>query len=168
VRSITRANAEAAAKRRVEVAGEDVLPEVQRADLRAKVSARSAIVLSQRVLQIAVRAEIAVGIGPCPGHRRAQPSGRLQRTVGQASLRRLQVFARVDLERRLAGPEDVPRQAHARREVVVATDTLSLRIGHGSRKEDRRSENDDEDQQTHRQGAEDRQEHRREHHRSVE
>ena len=49
-------------------------------------------------------------------------------------VRRLEVFADVDLQRRLAVAEDVVRGAHARRDVVVAGHTVGPREGERRRR----------------------------------
>ena len=99
-----------------------------------------------RVRQVAVRHEVAVRIGP--GARDAQrgkrpaAAGRAQRRVRVGPVvrhaRPFQVLADVRLDGRLAVAEDVPRHAHARRDVLVRVDAFGARDMDRRRQERRR------------------------------
>ena len=100
----------------------DLRPEAEVGDLPAGVDAAGrGRALGQRVDQVAVRGEVAVGVGPGPGHARDDP------VAGRDALGRIEsqpVLADVRLDGRLAVAEDVVGAAHARREVLELVEVL--------------------------------------------
>ena len=95
---------------------------------RAQVAAGGEIVLQRRAQQVAVDGEIPVPVGPAARGRRPGPDARddagrrIVRAVDDVAGGGLEIFAAVDLQRRLAVAEEVVGDAEPRRDVVVAAD----------------------------------------------
>ena len=100
----------------------DLRTEAKVGDLPAGVDAAGGgRALRQRIDQVAVRREVAVGVGPRPGHARDDP------VAGRNALGRIEsqpVLADVRLDGRSTVAEDVVGDAHARREVLELVEVL--------------------------------------------
>ena len=108
----------------------DALPEVLIGPGAAEVAAAGTEILRRPDRQIAVRVEVPVGIGPRPRRGRREARRRQQRrVVPVAADGHLQIPARVELEGRLPGPEQVVGHAEPRVDVVVPDDPCRFREG---------------------------------------
>ena len=103
---------------------------------------RTALAVRRRVHQAAIRQEVAVGVGPCPVDRGLEvrtdsPVATVHRGIRNRVVllivRALEILAEVHADRRLPFAGDVPRHAHARRDVVEGVDAVRRREGDGRR-----------------------------------
>ena len=104
--------------------------EVQITDGAADVAARASQILPLQVLQVAVRKEIVVGIGPGPVDADRDVSERVRPRIQVVGDGILEVPAAADFDRRLAVAEHVPRHAASRRQVVITGHPFRLRNHH--------------------------------------
>ena len=121
-------HAPALAKRWIEIAGEDVLPE-------GRIGNCGTFVVQPTIQEIAVRDEVLVRVGPDARRRPLQPAARPQCAVRQPVLCRLEVPAGIQLQRGLAIAEDIDGGAASRRDVVIRMDAIGERIVDGCRQE---------------------------------
>src|SRR5262249_3906483 len=105
---------------------EDRFAEVGVGDGGAEVAAARAEILRGVVRQVAVGSEVAVPVGPGARRRRRDSGGGTAGDEEAAVLRRLEVAADVEFQRRLAVAEQINRHAAARRQVFVRIDALGL------------------------------------------
>ena len=109
------------------MSGIDRVAEDRRAEIAvpiraARVAAGRTQVLRVGVEQVAIRDEVAVGVGPGACHVLRDARGRVREPVVRRRRGRIQILPKRALERRLAVAEEIVGGGHAWREVVIGVD----------------------------------------------